>query len=359
MRLPHEDSEDEIDRPVAIELMQYAFDRGVNYVDTAYAYHGGNSELVVGEALANGYRERVYLATKMPVWEVESYTDFDRLLDEQLAKLGVDYLDFYLLHALRGPRWDKVRDLGVLDWVRRPLSDGRIRHLGFSFHDSYDRFVEILAEYDWEFCQVQYNILCEDVQAGTRGVTYAAENGVALVIMEPLYGGSLAQPPDVVRAVLEADGSSHSIVDLALRWLWDKPEIGVVLSGMNTLEQVQQNLLSAERSGVGSLSPDERELIGRIQDAYRTLSPVPCTKCRYCMPCPNGVDIPRNFEMYNQAMLHEPGRTVNRINYAHMTEAERAAACIACRECEEQCPQGIEISAWMPKVDELLREQGG
>jgi predicted aldo/keto reductase-like oxidoreductase len=349
MRLPTlEDGQ--VDEPAALEMLQYAFDQGVNYVDTAYPYMGGQSEPVVGRALENGYRDRVYLATKMPVWEVNDPADFDRLLNEQLAKLQVEHIDFYLLHALRGPRWPRVRDQGVLAWAEGAIADGRIGHLGFSLHDSYQAFVDILGEYDWEFCQVQHNLLCEEIQVGSAGVTYAGQRGVGLVIMEPLFGGSLADPPDSVREILKSAGSARTLVDLALQWLWNKPGISVVLSGMSALEQVQQNVASASRSGVGTLSEQDLRIVERVQRAYQALNPIPCTKCGYCMPCPNGIDIPRNFEFYNAIAQHERTVGQNRMNYTHQPEEAQAGACIACRECEEKCPQGIPISEWMPRV---------
>jgi hypothetical protein len=355
MRLPTVAEEEEaIDRDRAIEMMEYAFDHGVNYVDTAYPYHDGESELVVGEALANGYRDQVYLATKMPVWEVEAYEDFDRLLNEQLEKLRTDRIDFYLLHALREQRWPNVRDLGVLEWAEKAKADGRIGYLGFSFHDTYDRFLEIMDAYDWPFCQLQYNYMCEDIQAGSRGVEYAASQGTAVVVMEPLMGGNLAHPPDRIREMM----GDHDPVSLALRWLWDKPEVALVLSGMSTLEQVKQNVDIASQAGmVGTLSASETELVRRLQDAYAEINPVPCTACRYCMPCPNGVEIPRNFELYNMFKMYDNSPFLYRNLYNDLPEEKQAANCIACQICEEKCPQGIEISAWMPKIDETLQKE--
>jgi predicted aldo/keto reductase-like oxidoreductase len=350
MRLPTTDGK--IDESTAVEMMRYAIDHGVNYVDTAYPYHGGQGEVVVGRALQDGYRERVKLATKMPCWLVETPDDFDKYLDEQLEKLQTDHVDVYLLHAVWRERWDKMQKMDVFAWAEKPLADGRIGHLGFSFHGTLPLFKEVIDAYDWTMCQIQYNLLNEDVQAGTEGLEYAAERGVAVVIMEPLLGGALVNPPPDVRRVWDEAGRTPA--DVALRWLWDKPQVAVVLSGMSAPEQVQENLASAERSGVGTLSPEEHDLVARVQEAYKGLDSIPCTKCAYCMPCPNGVNIPRNFELYNQATVYgNEGLAKSLYNY-HMPEAERASACIACGECEEQCPQQIEISEWMGRVHETL-----
>jgi uncharacterized protein len=350
MRLPTTDGE--IDESTAVEMMRHAIDQGVNYVDTAYPYHDGKGETCVGRALQDGYRERVKLATKMPCWLVETPADFDKFLDEQLEKLRTDHVDFYLLHALWRERWMKMQKMNVLEWAEKARADGRIGHLGFSFHGTLPLFKEVIDAYDWTMCQIQYNLLNEDVQAGTEGLEYAAERDVAVVIMEPLLGGALASPPPDVQRIWDEMGANP--VDAALRWLWNKPQVSVVLSGMSTPEQVQQNLASADRSGVGSLSPEERDLVTRVQEAYKGLDSIPCTKCQYCQPCPNGVNIPRNFELYNQAAVYgNAGLAKSLYNY-HMPEGERASACIACGECEEKCPQQIEISDWMGRVHETL-----
>jgi predicted aldo/keto reductase-like oxidoreductase len=360
MRLPVIESDDgaKVDEPKAIEMIRYAIDHGVNYVDTAYPYHGGQGEVVVGQALQDGYREKVKLATKLPCWLVEKPEDFDRLLDEQLEKLQTDHVDFYLLHAVWRERWDRMQEMDALAWAEKAIADGRIGHLGFSFHGTLPLFKEVIDAYDWTMCQIQYNLLNEDVQAGTEGLAYAAERGVAVVIMEPLLGGALVNPPPDVQRVWDEAGQTPA--DVALRWLWHKPQVSVVLSGMNALEQVQQNLESAEKSGVGRLTQEEHELVARVQAAYRGLESIPCTKCAYCMPCPNGVNIPRNFELYNQAVAYNTESLSKSLYNYHMPEAERASACIACRECEEKCPQQIEISDWMVQVHEkLVIEENG
>lgn len=351
MRLPTRGDEADVDEPAAAEMIRWAVDHGVNYVDTAYPYHGGQSEVVVGRALAGGYREKVHLATKSPVWKIEKRSDLDRFLDEQLTRLGTDHVDFYLLHCLREQHWPRVRDLGVLDWSEKARADGRIGHFGFSFHDRFEVFTRIVDAYDWDLCQIQYNYVNEDVQAGTRGLRYAAERGLAVVVMEPLFGGTLAAPPPAVGRIW--DGSHSGPVELALRWLWDKPEVSLVLSGMSTLEQVRQNVATAGRSGPGTLTEEERRLIARVRDKYTELSPIPCTKCGYCSPCPNGVDIPRNFELANTAgVFGGSTATLCRNLYNGLTDAERAAACERCGACGDHCPQGIDIPKLLAHVAE-------
>jgi predicted aldo/keto reductase-like oxidoreductase len=354
MRLPIVDDDgSKVDEALAAEMVCHAIDNGVNYVDTAYPYHDGNSERLIGKTLAGGgYRERVKLATKMPCWLVKTPADFDKLLDEQLERLRTDHIDVYLLHALWRERWDKMMAMDVLAWAEKALADGRIGHLGFSFHGTLPLFKEIVDAYDWTMCQIQYNLLNEDVQAGTEGLEYAAQKGIAVVIMEPLLGGALVNPPQAVKAVWDA--AQADPVDLALRWLWNKSQVSVVLSGMSTLEQVRQNLTSADASGVGTLTEDELDLVARVQAAYKGLDSIPCTKCAYCQPCPNGVNIPRNFELYNQATIYGNESLSKALYNAHMPKEERADACIACGECEDKCPQQIEISDWMDRVHEKL-----
>jgi predicted aldo/keto reductase-like oxidoreductase len=353
MRLPTHGKPGEIDEPEATSMIRYAIDHGVNYVDTAYPYHDGQGEAAVGRALQDGYREKVKLVTKMPCWLIQMPADFDKYLDEQLARLQTDHLDFYLLHALFTERWPRMRDMGVLAWGERAIADGRIGGLGFSFHSTLSLFKEIVDAYDnWALCQVQYNFVNEDVQAGTEGLEYAAVKGLPVVIMEPLLGGLLADPPAEVLRIWDEAGKNP--VDMALQWLWNKPEVSIVLSGMSTMEQVQQNIASAEASGVGTLTPADLALIARVRDRYQEFQAIPCTKCNYCMPCPNGLDIPHNFELYNQAVIHKNEELGKSLYNWHMREEERAGSCIACGECEEQCPQHIEISQWMPRVHETL-----
>ena len=359
MRLPSSDGKrgsGNIDEAEAIRMVRHAIDAGVNYVDTAYPYHEGKSELLVGKALRDGYRDKVRLATKLPTWMVEKPEDFDCLLNEQLKKLETDHIDFYLLHALNKSTWRNiVLRHGVLAQAERALADGCIRHLGFSFHDDFEGFEEIVNGSDlWTFCQIQYNYMDTEHQAGTRGLKLAAAKGLAVVVMEPLMGGRLADPPPAVREIVAAGARGRSAAQLALEWVWDQPEVSVALSGMSAFEQVEDNLRAADAAGVGRLGSLDRELIARMRQQYEARVKIPCTACSYCMPCPNGLNIPVNFELYNySSMFDDLGAA--RFRYSFMLkEEQRAGACIACGLCESMCPQQIPISEWMPKVEALL-----
>ena len=355
MRLPTKGRHEDIDEPAATRMLRYAIDHGLNYVDTAYPYHGGNSERFLGRALQDGYREKVRLATKLPTWLVKASEELDRYLNEQLERLQTTHIDFYLLHSLNQDSWHKVRDLGVLPWAEGAIADGRIRYLGFSFHDKYEVFKEIVDGYNgWDFCQIQYNYMNEDVQAGTKGLKYAAGRGLAVVVMEPILGGGLATPPQAIQELWDTAAKRRTPADWALQWLWNKSEVSVVLSGMSTMEQVRQNVESASNSGIDIVTEDELALIGKVREAYEGLKRISCTKCGYCMPCPNGVDIPLNFEIYNDAVRFDQMDRARKRYPNRVPEGARADACVQCRECEEECPQGIQISEWMPRVHEEL-----
>ena len=357
MRLPTIDGDPgRIDEPEAARMIRFAIDHGINYVDTAYPYHQETSEPFLGRALLDGYRERIRLATKLPSWKVEGKGDFDRYLDEQLERLRTEHIDFYLLHGLNAGSWAKIRDFGVLRWAEGALADGRIGHLGFSFHDKYEVFKQIVdASESWTFCQIQYNLMDVDYQAGTRGLEYAASRGLAVVVMEPLRGGLLARNvPPAVEKMWDSAPRKRSPADWALQWVWNHPEVSVVLSGMSTMEQVKQNVASADESGPGTLLDEELELVARVREKYRELGRIPCTDCQYCLPCPNGVNIPRVFEIYNDAKIYGDEQSA-RSSYAWLDEEQRANLCLECEECLEKCPQQIEIPDWLSKAHELLR----
>ncbi|TFG72666.1 MAG: aldo/keto reductase [Anaerolineales bacterium] len=346
-----------IDEEKATAMVRYAIDHGVNYLDTAYPYHGGESERFVGRVLKDGYREKVHLATKMPMWAIQDTSDPDRILNEQLEKLQVEYIDFYLFHGLRKPRWETVKQFDLLGWAEKVLADGKIKHLGFSFHDNFDVFKEIIDSTDlWTFCQVQYNYVDINNQAGRKGVQYAASQGLGVVVMEPLLGGRLVDPPDPVKVIWDSAPVSRKPADWALQWVWNQPEISVVLSGMNTMQHVTENVVSASNSGIGSLTSEELAIVDTVRVKYEELCPIPCTKCEYCLPCSVELNIPRLFDTLNRGVMFNKLDEA-RERYARLSPEQRASACIQCRECESKCPQSIPISEWMVHLDEIL-EQG-
>ncbi len=355
MRLPTTGNDGSaVDEPLATQMLREAVDAGIDYVDTAHGYHGGNSERWLGRALGDGYREKVRVATKLPTWDIKALSDCDRFFNEQLERLNVERIDVYLLHNLHSGVWPRMRDLGVLEWLDAKVGEGRVGVTGFSFHDSFDVFTDIVGAYDWQMCQLQYNYMNEDVQAGTRGLEYAADKGMAVVVMEPLLGGALAALPESLSG--GADGAAGvSPVEAALQWLWSKPQVATVLSGMSALQHVRDNLEYAKRSGIGKLGEDIAQRIAEMRTALRDQDIISCTRCGYCMPCPQGVDIPCNFQLFNDASTF--GNNVEGLNrniYAQMSESARAAACVKCRECEERCPQKIAIPEELEKVNTLL-----
>ena len=356
MRLPIiENDPAHVDEPKAIEMIRRAIDHGVNYLDTAYPYHEKHSEIVVGKALQNGYRQKVKLATKLPSWLVETPDDFDCFLNKQLEKLQSDHIDFYLLHALNTTYWTRLRDWEVLKWAEDAIADGRIHYLGFSFHDDFEVFKDIVDAYDkWTFCQIQYNFMDIEYQAGTKGLQYAAKKGLAVVIMEPLRGGQLtAKIPKSVAELWESAVVRRTPADWALQWIWNHSEVSVILSGMSTMEQVIENLDSADRSGAAVLSQEELVLIDKVRQEYRRISPVACTNCKYCMPCPNGVEIAAILQYYNNAIIYDNPRAP-RILYQNLSKDKHADNCVECFECEEKCPQGIPISKDLNEAHVLL-----
>ncbi len=356
MRLPTTDPQDRttIDEALATRMIRYAIDHGVNYIDTAYPYHNGASERFVGRVLQDGYREKVNLATKLPMWAIEKEGDAERILNEQLEKLQTDHVDFYLFHGLRAPRWETVQTFKLLDWAETAMADGRIGHLGFSFHDNVDVFKTIIDAYDnWAFCQIQHNYMDINTQAGTEGLRYAGSKGLGVVIMEPLLGGRLVNPPEPVQEIWDTAPTVQTPVERAMRWLWDQPEVSVVLSGMSTMEHVVENVANAGRYSVGNMTTEDQTLIAKARAKYEELCPIPCTKCEYCLPCAVELNIPRLFDILNRGVMYNKLDEARR-SYQRMSEEQKATACIACHQCEEQCPQSIPISEWMVHLDEIL-----
>jgi len=356
MRLPVDGGDQgNIKEEESIKLIRYAIDNGVNYVDTAYNYHKGNSEILVGKALKDSYREKVKIATKLPVWLVNTYEDFDKYLNEQLQKLDVEYVDFYLLHSLNGKRWTKIKELNVLDFMDKALKDGRIRHIGFSFHDDVSVFKEIIDAYDWHFCQIQYNYMNEDYQAGTEGLEYAASKNIPVIVMEPLLGGKLAKtPPKEIQDIWDKAAVKRTPAQWGLRWVLNHKEVAVVLSGMSDMKQVEENIKTAEDAMPGSLTQEELDLIKEAAEKFRSRTAIDCTGCEYCMPCPNKVWIPYNFEIYNDYYMYGT-EECSKDMYRKLKEGNQSASlCVECGKCESACPQKLPIIETLKKADMVL-----
>ncbi|MFW5953137.1 MAG: aldo/keto reductase [Candidatus Natronoplasma sp.] len=360
MRLPYEDDErGNIKEDEAIEMIRWAIDNGVNYIDTAWPYHDGNSEELVGKALKDRYRDKVKVATKLPSWDVEDSDDPEEILDKQLKRLDMEKIDLYLLHALSKKHWENYQslDIDIFDWMNEKKEEGKIDYLGFSFHDDLDTFKKIVDTYDWDFCQIQYNYLDQEFQAGRKGLRYAADKGLGVVIMEPLRGGKLAkEPPEAIKKMWNEAEEEKEPVEWALKWLWDQPEVSLVLSGMSELEQVKENVQYASESDIGVLSEDDLQTVKKVAEKYREISPVECTGCNYCVPCPNGVSIPTNFRLYNQAQIYDDYEKQKEIWEENMDEESRATNCVTCGQCLEKCPQNLEIMDLLEEVSEYFED---
>lgn len=365
MRLPIVNGDQsKINESEAIKMIRYAIDHGVNYVDTAYPYHGGNSEVLVGKVLKDGYREKVKVATKMPIGMfVNTREDLDKIFDQQLKRLQVDYIDFYLLHGLNRDNWRKTLDLNVLDWAEKQMNEDKIKYFGFSFHDEFEVLKEIVDGYDkWTFCQIQLNYVDDESSQrtpGVKGLKYASSKGLAVVIMEPLRGGMLTtKPPKEVQTIWDEAEIKRSPVEWGLLWVWNHPEVSVVLSGMSTMEQVVENISIADRSGPNILSLKDLEIISKVKENYLQYGFIGCTQCRYCTPCPQGVSIPEILAFYNE-FLRSPGgedkrREIMEKYHSAVPAENRANACVKCGTCEEKCPQNLPIRRFLSEVQWFL-----
>jgi predicted aldo/keto reductase-like oxidoreductase len=357
MRLPLLDPKDmkAIDEETATKMIRLAIDGGVNYVDSAYVYHGQLSEPVLGRALQGGYREKVFLATKLPTWMVGKPADMDRMLDEQLERMQTDKIDFYLIHSLNRDLWKKMKDLDFGSFLERAQKAGKITHGGFSFHGDRENFKEIVDGYDWSFCQIMFNYLDEEFQAGREGMEYAAAKGLGVVVMEPLRGGKIAgKVPESVAAIWDEAERKRSPVEWALRWIWDHEEVSVVLSGMSAVAHVEENLKIAAEGHAGSLTEAEKALVDRVKAEYKKRVQVDCTSCGYCLPCSSGVDIPGCFSCLNSASVFDNLEAMKRAYPMILSKGERASQCTECGECVEKCPQEIDIPAEMKRVVEVF-----
>lgn len=303
MRLPVKE-DGIIDEKRAMNQVRYAIDNGINYFDTGWIYHMGESESFLGRALADGYRGKIKLATKLPSWLVKSRKDMDYFLNAQLERLKTDHIDYYLIHGIAGEMWDKLEALDVIDFLDRAKSDGRIINAGFSFHGLIEDFKRIVDTYPWIFCQIQYNFMDENNQAGTEGLKYAVSKDLGMVVMEPLLGGNLAsQVPPEVQEIWNEAAVKRTPAEWALRWIWNHPEVTVVLSGMNQESHIEENLILADTTYPNSLTEAEIHLVSRVEQKYRQFRKISCTSCRYCMPCPSKVNISECFETYNNLYM--------------------------------------------------------
>lgn len=360
MRLPQKKGipgDGAIDEERAAVQIRMAIDQGVNYIDTAYLYHLGASETFLGKVLSGGYREKVYLATKLPYWLPSNIDDMNKILDIQLKRLNTSQVDYYLIHGIDEMGWSKMEPLGVADFLNQAKADGRIANTGFSFHGEEDEFPKIIDVYDWDVCQIQYNYIDENYQAGKKGLKYAASRDIGVVVMEPLRGGILAKkPPREVEMIWNEAEEKRSPVEWALRWLWNQPEVTVVLSGMNDEEHIAENLKIASKGYPGNLSESDLKLIKKVEDKYRSLMKVACTGCHYCMPCPHGVDIPSCFEFYNHKYIYGDAAFAKIFYFMRLSGTlgdkppSRASLCRDCGKCEKSCPQKLPIPELMKSI---------
>jgi uncharacterized protein len=361
MRLPVIDNKsDKINYEKAEHLLHYAIEHGVNFVDTAWFYHAaifgqkGESEPFVGEALSGKWREKVHLATKMPLFTLRQKEQMEEYLTAQLERLKTEYLDFYLLHGLNGEIWEKMKGFGVREFLDRKKAEGKINHACFSFHGTSDDFIKICDEYDWTYAQIQYNYMDTDFQAGYRGLKYAESKGINLVVMEPLKGGKLTRnlPAEMI-SVIDSAPVKKSPAELALRFVWNEPGVKSLLSGMNEFEQLEENLRIAEEGLPDSLNKEDLLIYDQLRSALNKRTRIDCTACRYCMPCSSGVEIPEILAALNTASLwNDP----NPWGTGYLRIRGKASKCTACRECEEVCPQGLPVSSLMKEAITMFGE---
>lgn len=347
MRFPTT-AEGKIDWEASEKMLDKAYELGVNYYDTAYPYHNGESEVFVGSVMKKYDRSSFYFATKLPLWSVEKLEDVDRIFNEQLSKLQTEYIDFYLMHSVNKDKWDKMVSLGVVKRLEELKEEGKIRYLGFSFHDDYEVFEEVLRYRDWDFCQIQLNYMDTEIQAGMKGYALTESLGIPLVIMEPVKGGSLAAFAEDITSKFRGLDPEASTASFALRWVGSLPNVKVVLSGMSNMEQVEDNLKTF--GSFKALNEREQATIREIVDLINSRVQSGCTGCRYCMPCPAGVDIPGNFRVWNTYHMYQNYNAVKWSWENGLGDAKQAKNCIKCGKCEQACPQKLQIRADLEKV---------
>ncbi len=355
MRFPKKKDEngvETVDMELAKKIVYTAIEGGVNYIDTAYVYSDGQAEKILGEILDGGWRERVSIATKLPIWEVKKYDDMPRIFETELEALRTDHIDFYLVHCLGREQWRRLEALGVTRFLDSLKASGKIKYACFSFHDSYDAFEEILGAYDWDMCQIQFNYMDIDNQAGLRGLELAGSKNIPVVIMEGLLGGKLADVPESVREIFDSYPEKRSPAEWGFRWLCNFPQVATVLSGVTDVEMTRQNLKIFDKADVGIMSREELDIVARAREEYKRRMKIECTGCRYCMPCPRDVDIPGIFSTWNGAFKYSDDVSGNR-HYIEKIKAggHGADKCVSCHLCMRKCPQGFDIPDMLRLAD--------
>jgi len=357
MRFPTLNGKNEIiDHDKTVKMLNYAIENGVNFLDTGYTYHNGASEPFLGKYLNKEKRKKVYLSTKIPSWNIRKREDLDFYLDVQLENLQTETIDFYLVHNLNQKYWPHLEKADLFKFLDEAQSAGKIKYTGFSFHDNLEFFMEVVDLYSWDMTMIQYSYMDEDYQAGREGIRYASSQGLGVAVMEPLRGGALANIPEDIKSIWNEAENTHDPAEWALRYIWDNPDVDIVFSGMSTLGQVQDNIRYAQNGYPQKLTPDEKYLVKEVKMAFKDRIMVECTSCGYCMPCPEGVNIPQCFMHYNNAHIYDDVENESMHYFVLLKDEERASNCNECGECENLCPQMIRIKEELRKVKETFKE---
>jgi predicted aldo/keto reductase-like oxidoreductase len=356
MRLPVKDGDfAKVDEAETVRMIRAAIDRGINYVDTAYMYHDGMSEVATGKALKDGYREKVLLADKLPLWMAKTPEDMERIFNDQLKRLDVDCIDMYLVHSVSAPVWKRAVKYNAIDFLEKKQAEGRIKHIGFSFHDDFEVFEEVLKAYPWDFCQIQLNYMDTDFQAGVKGLKLAGSMGIPVIVMEPLKGGKLTDVlPQSIKDFWDQAEVKRTPAEWALRWVADFPEVLTILSGVSTMEQADENIRILSEADPGSLTEAEHKLIQNVADEYNNLIRYSCTGCQYCMPCPVKINIPDIIGRYNDWFVYEGNEKIMSDFKMWVNPKAMPSVCEECGACEAHCPQHLPVPEIMKKAKEIF-----